>query len=915
MQINRAARPPSKVRLPPGTTGTGRQGERIMQWKFRDNALGTKCSRTCVAIVVACAAIIGTVWMVTYERIAFEREDDIAHAIKETENLALALEQHAVRTIRGVDLTLLLLKQEYEDEGGTIAPDLLQKAAQIDSSYSFLGIVNADGDLVRSTGEFKRINVADRDYFQHHQHSVDTGLRIGGLHKGRVTGSHNMQLSRRVETRGGGFGGVVVAGVDPNYFHLFYSKVDLGEDSLVQLVGLDGIARARRTGTSVAAGADLSGTTLLKLAAQSDKGSFLARGRIDGVQRYVSFRVLREYGLIVSAGKSVQQVLAPSVVRKGWYLLGSSLATLFVLVFGAGLITTVRRQKVAMDAALAGEALYRVTFEKAAVGIAHTALDGRFLRANAKYCQLVGYTEAELLSKTFMDVLHRHDVPSPETMQRVLSEGGIEEEERFVHKDGGIRAGLVAVSVMRDAAGKPDYFVAMVQDITERNAAQARLVHQAHYDSLTGLPNRLLLVDRLAQALNRARRGEYTVGVLYVDLDRFKTVNDTLGHDHGDLLLREASQRMSHSLRAGDSVARAGGDEFVVVLSDVRTAEDAARVAHKIIEAMAAPFHLGGREVFVTASIGVAVFPGNGEDGETLIRNAGAAMSRAKQIGRNNCQFYTAEMNERATERMLLEADLRRALERNEFLLHYQPKVNLATGRITGLEALLRWQRADGKLVSPADFVPVLEESGMIGAVGNWAIEAACAQIRDWEKAGLAPVPVAVNVSTKQFLQGDLRAVVDRALSGSGIEPRLLDIEITESDAMQDFGAVVPVLNALRERGISIAIDDFGTGYSSLAYLSKLPVKALKIDRAFIADMHSEADSMTLVSTMVSLAHSLKLKVIAEGVETEDQSSLLRLLRCDEMQGYLFSRPLPPAECTRYLDAAEAELHAERMAA
>jgi diguanylate cyclase (GGDEF)-like protein/PAS domain S-box-containing protein len=876
----------------------------------------TRSSRTCAAILIACAVIIGAVWAVTYQRITFEREYEIEQAVQSNRNLAIAFEEHTKRTIKMTDQGLQMLASEYLQVGERMPAATFERLGSMTpGTFVFFDVADARGWTIFSAGSRQPVNLADRDYFSLHRDHPEAGVRVEPPAIGRVTGKTSIRISRGIRRPDGSFAGVALAGLDPLYFSGFYDRLDLGRNALVELVSLEGFALSRNTGQGEKGRLDMRGSTLVKRAATEDSGDFLSLGRYDGVPRHVSFRVMRELGLLVAVGASREYVLEQPRKRQFWYLIGSAFATVFVLLFGSGIVAALRRQRRAMDAARAGEALYRVTFEKAAAGIAHNTLDGKFIRANAEYCALVGYTQGELRARTFMDVLHPDDVPSPEAMQRVLRDGGIKEVIRHVRKDGAVRACLTAVSVVRDAAGQPQYFVAMVQDVTERNEAQAKLLHQTHYDTLTGLPNRMLLLDRLGQVLRRAERGERTVGALFVNLDRFKAVNDTFGHSCGDELLRAAAERLSHAVRAEDTVAHVGGDEFVVVLAELADARSAAQVAGKIVEAFTSPFTLAGREVFVTASVGIAIYPGDGEEGEALIRNANAAMARAKQIGRNNFQYYAANMNERAAEKLLLEADLRRALERNEFLLHYQPKVTLATGRISGVEALLRWQRADGKLVSPGDFIPLLEETGMIGAVGAWVIRAACAQIRQWQQDGFVPVPVAVNVSTRQFLLTDIDAVVGSALGEFGVEPRLLEIEITESDVMQDRDRVVPVLSALNARGVRIAVDDFGTGYSSLGYLAQLPVQTLKIDRSFIIRMNKEPNAMTLVSTMISLAHSLRLKVVAEGVETENQSSLLRLLRCDEMQGYLFSRPIPAENCIRYLDCAAVGTPVELVAA
>ena len=863
-------------------------------------------------IATGCIVILTVLWLVTAQRMTFERNDDIRQAIEVNENLALALEEHTARTIKVVDQALQLLRFEILREGDEISPEFLKTISMFDpATYVFVSIVDAKGMLRLGTNVKAPIDLSDREYFIYHRDHPDGSLRISGPAASRVSGKATIMLSRRIERADGSFAGVVVAGLDPRYFSRLYDRVDSGQQGFVVLLGLDGHHFARRAGAEAAPPSNMSASALMKRAAAANHGSFASER--DGVMRYISFRVMRDYGLVIAIGASRNQILAQGYERDRWYLAGAMLATIFVLIFGSALIAAMRQQKRAMDAAIARETLYRVTYDQTAVGIAHTDLDGRFRRANAKYCEMVGRPEAELLKMTFMDVLHPKDIPSPETMARVLREGGIEEEERFVRKDGSVRTGSVAVAVVRDAAGKPDYFVAMVQDITERKKAQEQAERTVHYDLLTGLPNRTLLFDRLAQNLKHARRKKAPVGLLFIDLDRFKNVNDTLGHRNGDLLLKTAAERVSAAVRTEDTVCRAGGDEFVVVLSDLASTQDAARVAKKLVDAMAAPFRLEEREVFVTASIGIAVFPVDGDKPEILVNNANAAMLRAKQLGRNNFQFYTAALNERSAEKLLLESDLRRALERREFVLHFQPKASLQKGELTGFEALIRWRKADGSLVPPGLFVPLLEESGLIVPVGEWVIRAACAQLREWQRAGLAPVPVAVNVAANQFLRTDLCALIDSAVREFGIDPHLLEIEITESDVMQEPDRVVPVLHCLSEKGVHTAIDDFGTGYSSLSYLARLPIQTLKIDRSFVQKMVTEANDLTLVSTMVSLAHSLRLSVIAEGVETEEQAKLLRLLRCDQMQGYLYGRPMPAADCAALLHMAPTRV--EKVAA
>ena len=552
------------------------------------------------------------------------------------------------------------------------------------------------------------------------------------------------------------------------------------------------------------------------------------------------------------------------------------------------------------------EARYRATFDEAAVGITHTSLDGRLLRVNLKYCEMLGYTEAELAGRAVDLVTHPDDralVAAQRT--RLLYAGeALPVEKRNLRKDGSVIWVSVSAALVRDADGAPDYLVAMVQDMTERRRAEAALQHQAYHDSLTGLPNRALFYDRLEQAVSYARRRDITVAALVVDLDRFKMVNDSLGHTVGDRLLQQVGQRLSTCVRSGDTVARIGGDEFGVLLADMARPQDAAIVGEKILEALAPAFDVEAHEVFLTASAGIAAFPCDGSDSVALIRNADAAMSRAKEHGRDNYQFYTAEMNARAMEKLLLQNDLRHALEREEFLLHYQPKASLGSGQITGFEALLRWQHPRRGLVSPAEFVPLLEDSGLIVPVGEWVVRTACAQIVAWRDAGLEPLPVAVNLSAKQFFHGDIVAVVEAALAERGVDPRLLDLEITESDVMRNPEEAAAILGKLRDRGVRIGIDDFGTGYSSLSYLKRLPVECLKIDRSFVGGLPADADDASIARAVITMAHSLGLRVVAEGVENEAQRRFLATHECDEMQGYLLSRPQPALEAARFLRPA-----------
>ena len=443
-----------------------------------------------------------------------------------------------------------------------------------------------------------------------------------------------------------------------------------------------------------------------------------------------------------------------------------------------------------------------------------------------------------------------------------------------------------------DEDGKFTGYQGTGTDITARKQTEQRIHHIAQHDALTGLPNRSLLQDRLAQAVAYSGRTGHAVWVMLLDLDRFKFVNDSMGHKAGDVLLMTIAARLRSALRDTDTVARLSGDEFVVILTEHHDEALSTDIVQRLMESVAQPVMLGTKEFFVTCSIGVAIYPSEGAPAESLIEHADIAMYRAKKVGRNNVQFYTPAMNEEAQERVRIESALRCALERNEFVLHYQPQVNLVSGQVVGMEALIRWQHPELGMVAPNRFICVAEETGLIVPIGAWVLRTACAQTRAWQQAGLGQLRVAVNLSARQFGAPNLLADIAAVLEHTGLPPDRLEIELTESLFMSDVSLAVELLHSMKNLGVKLSIDDFGTGYSSLSYLSRFPIDVLKIDRSFVADIGRDANDAAIVASIIALAHNLTLDVIAEGVETEEQLDYLRRHGCDEMQGYFFSRPL-----------------------
>jgi diguanylate cyclase (GGDEF)-like protein/PAS domain S-box-containing protein len=684
------------------------------------------------------------------------------------------------------------------------------------------------------------------------------------------------------------------------------------------------------------------------------------------------------------------------------------------------------------------EERFRATFRQAAVGIAHLTPDGRWLRVNKKLCDILGYTQDELLGLHFQDVTHPEDLARNLDLQQQLLDGKIENyllEKRFVQKGGSVAWVALTQSLVRTSAGDPKYFISVIEDISARKRTEAslllaqralessgngiiitgcqlsdnpivyvnpaferitgyseaevlgrncrflhgddhdqpgllvlrqsieaygearvtlrnyrkdgklfwnelfvapvhdesgmithfvgvqndisdqkraeeNLLHMATHDALTGLPNRSLLQDRISQSISHAERMQREVAVLFLDFDRFKNINDSLGHAAGDALISSMARRLRNAVRMVDTVARVGGDEFVIVLTDITRKSDITQVLSNLIEAIMQPVLVEGHDLSITASIGISTYPHDGRDVSSLLKNADTAMYRAKEAGRNGFRFYAQEMNADAVDRLRLENDLRSAIKKgDELTLHYQPQVDTVTGCIVAAEALLRWHHPKHGLISPVDFIPMAEETGLIVQIGEWVLRHVCAQLRSWIEAGHPGIVIAVNLSPRQFHQPDIVEMIARALSDYDLPPHLLELEITESSLMRNPEEAAILLGELSEMGFRLSVDDFGTGYSSLGYLKRFPLDALKIDRSFVADIESDHDSASIAAAVIALAHSLGLKVVAEGVELDSQMEYLRSLKCDLAQGYLLGRPMPADDLVAFMEKRPCQLH------
>ncbi len=566
--------------------------------------------------------------------------------------------------------------------------------------------------------------------------------------------------------------------------------------------------------------------------------------------------------------------------------------------------------------AVAGDAARRQriasAFEAIGDGILILDVDWRVEAANHAYSRITGYAESDVIGRLPPFLTQKKAGPRlAQTIAEAVAANGVWEfDGRSQRKKGDYYSQRLTITALRDEdAGAVVGYVAVLSDITQRRQDEERIRHQANYDALTGLPNRSLFMDRLTQAVNAADRSAHRVAVMFIDLDGFKLVNDTLGHEVGDELLREAARRLTATVRAGDTVARLGGDEFTVIMPNLANSHTAPLVAQRIITSLEEPFRFADQEAMISASIGITVFPEDARDVQALLRNADAAMYLAKESGKANYRFYTADLNAQATERLAMKSGLAKALKRGEFQLDYQPRHELASGRTTGVEALLRWNSRELGSVAPSKFIPIAEETGAISPIGEWTLATACARLKHWRELGISNVRVALNLSGRQLRQPNIARMVADYAERAGATPDLLEVEITELIVMRDADHAATALKHLADIGVRIILDDFGTGYSSLSVLKRFPVDMIKIDHTLVRPIAGDVESREIVRAIISMGHSLRRRVVAEGVETEAQLQALRNLECDEIQGYLISPPVPADRIDSLLVTEQRSVH------
>jgi len=832
-----------------------------------------------------------------------------------TQSLAQALETSVTANVEKIDMALSSIVDHMESQLRKGPLDLDNIEAHVHSQTALrpelesIRVTDAGGVGIAGPGMrklAKPFSFADREWFTVQRDRNNAGLHMSKPLVGKVDGVWIVSFSRRYRNPDGSFAGGVSAAVPLSYFTRQLASLNVGPHGSVALrnaqLGL--LTRLPNPGGEKAepVGSTKVSPQLQKMAGSGvSQGSYLATSPLDGIERSYTFRRLSVVPLMVVVGASSEDYLA-DWYGQAWTVGGLCVAILLLYGVGGALL---RRTLASNRAANQRIELLAKVFDSSGEAIMVTDREHRIVEVNPAFERQSGYATHEIIGH-FPSMLDsaRTTQADHELIRTAVAQHGYWRGELWDRtKNGREYPKWLSISVLRDAAGEVTHHIASSIDVTDVKQAEDRIRHLAHHDTLTQLPNRVLLHGRLEQAMAAAHRDSSGLAMLFIDMDRFKNINDTLGHPVGDGLLVEVAQRLRALVRDSDIVARLGGDEFVLVLTGLEgdSARAAAAVAGKVIAELGKPYGVRGHELHSTPSIGIGLFPADGEDADTLMKNADSAMYHAKSVGRNNFQFFTNAMNQATTERLALEAGLRGAIERGELFLNYQPQLDLPTSEVVAFEALVRWRHPEMGLIPPLKFIPVAEDTGQIEAIGAWVLNEALRQVALWRRAGHHDLRMAVNLSAQQLRGDGFAQQIAQALQSHQLPGQALELEITESVAMRDPTRTAELLRELRQHGVALAIDDFGTGYSSLAYLKQLPLSCLKLDRSFVMDIETDPNDAAICTATIQLAHSLGLGVVAEGVETQQQLDFLRRLGCDTVQGYFISRPVPAADCERFL--------------
>ncbi|RJF99949.1 EAL domain-containing protein [Noviherbaspirillum saxi] len=856
-----------------------------------------------------CLLVCGALWIAIAYKLDDERRSAEESALNEAKSLSQAYADYATRTVEQIDqLTLLVRYQSERSRQSLKLEELSEQGAFSVIHYALVAVISAEGIPIttnRPLGPIS-IQVSDREYFTSHRDDLSRHLRIGTPSLGRISQKKIIQFTRRLEKPNGEFDGIVLVSIEPAYLTAFYEGSGLGRLGMLAILGTDGEVRVAKVGlsekgdSSGAAGNTLRAVPLLDDAHRN--GMLLgAQWFPDARARYAASTPLHKYPLVAMAGVAQEEHFARYAQTRHNYLqTGISATILLVLLGAAATVWSARhawqhRQQVEVQEAyrLATEGgnegfyMLRALRDRSGVVVDFEVVDcnerGAWFYGRSRE-QFVGSRSSVLNAPSYFPVVM-------DTYCGAM-QSGFYEDEMKIPPGSPIIVEWVHRRLVRSGTGLAITF----RDISQIKAHERELSRMANEDALTFLPNRNWLKQHLPDMLVTVDAANCMLALLFVDLDNFKNVNDTHGHSAGDELLRAAAHRLKSVVRPSDHVVRLGGDEFTVILQPIVHHGEIAAVAARIADAFHHPFDLARGKHMIGASIGISVFPRDGHDAEALLKNADIAMYQTKSDGKGAFRFYEHSLAERLQARLNMERALHQALEQNQFVLHYQPRVDSMTGELRSLEALVRWNHPDLGLVPPLSFIPLAEETGMILRLGDLVLEQACAQIARWKQLHLPVVPVSINVSPYQFNHGDIRRTFAACLKRHDLEATLVEIEITESSMMGEQAEVSAELTALRAMGIKLLVDDFGTGFSSLSQLQRLDMDGLKVDRAFTSELVKKPEGEVFFRAIMSMAHALGMHVVAEGVETEEQLHALRALACDEIQGYFISRPVPSAE-------------------
>ncbi len=853
---------------------------------------------------ITCVALGLLLWGATLSKVNIEQQFLEKNALKDAALLSAAYAQHLANAIDQADQITKLVKHQWEQSNRALRlEDSFQIGSFPDSRHLFVNLIDANGGTItRSLRNGRRDYIADRDYFIFHKTNNENVLFVGQPVTSRSTGKTVIHFSRRLEKPDGAFDGVVVVSVEPILFSSFHGGKQLGQAGLLAMIGKDRILRTSTTGG--AAGKPAPAPFVSIPAFLGEQGAKLMAGTpwfTDSHARFVGWSAVDSHPFIAVVGLSKDELYAPHLQTWETYKTYAFFGSLFLIIsalvgtfFSSRLaLSTHRAEKIREEYGIATEGgndgfyLWRALRDRNG-----TPIDFEILDCNERGARLYGFTRAQMLGRKISGFYDDASlVESLLKTHRHAMETGFYEDEYRVPPESPIKEEWLHRRLVRSNLG----LAVTLRDISEAKAHERELLRLANEDELTGLPNRSWFVNFLPTAIERAKSGGTKLGILFIDLDNFKDINNTLGHSVGDELLREASLRLQSVLRPSDSAVRFGGDEFIIVLEDIAKETKATTVATRIIDTFNQPFELPSGRHVISASIGISLFPRDGEDVETLMKNADIAMYATKGAGKGHFRFFDPQLYIHMKHRLETEQALLRALELDQFALFYQPRVSAATGQLCGMEALVRWLHPERGLVPPLEFITLAENTGLILKLGEVVMAKACAQLAAWRSQGLPLVPVSINVSAKQFNQGNIKQLLESHLARHEVPPTLVEIEITESVMMGEHTEIIDQLAAIRGLGIKVLVDDFGTGYSSLSQLQRLDMDVLKVDRAFTAELGTKEGEI-LFRAIMSMAHALGMAVVAEGVETVEQLQMLQQLSCDEIQGYFISRPLPAVE-------------------